>query len=301
MVKTVILAHYYTAPEVQQAADFVGDSLDLSMKARNARADRIIFAGVRFMAETTKILNPDAEVILPDAESSCSLVKETNIDDLKIWLAQYPGYTHVSYINSSVEHKALSDWIVTSRNSKDIISSLIKRGKKVIFSPDFNMGNWYNHLYDWDMPIWSATCEVHKKYDVSNIDRQSAYIISHPESDIHVLKRSDYVGSTKQLLEFVKNYEHPHIPIYVATEHGILYNMRQARPDLDLREAPFNKEYEPFLGHKGCECNSCPYMKKNTVEKVLNARDFGIGEKIEIEESLRLRALKPIERMLEFK
>lgn len=297
-MKTIILAHYYTTPDVQAMADFVGDSLDLSQKARDAKADRIVFAGVRFMAETAKLLNPNAEVVLVDSEASCSLVKETDINELRLWVNSYKrrGYTHVSYINSSVEHKALSDYIVTSRNAKDIITHLINRGEKVIFSPDYNMGNWFNRLYDWNMPIWNATCQVHKKFDVSNIDRQLAYIISHPESNMDVLQRSDYVGSTKQLLDFVKNFSHPRIPIYVATEDGILNNMRQLRPDLTIYQAPFNNEYEPFLGHKGCECNSCPYMKMNTVDKI----QAGAGEIIEIDPDLAERALIPINKMLEF-
>ena len=195
--KVVTLAHYYTTPEIQQMADKVGDSLELSLFARDAQADIIVFAGVRFMAETAKILNPNAEVILPDRGSTCSLVEQTDVAELRKWREAHPDYVHVSYINSSAEHKALSDWIVTSRNVDDIIKHLYDQGQKVIFSPDRNMGAYLNWEYGYNMPLWSAVCEVHDKFNEDALNAGFAavgdtphYLIAHPESPLPVLQRS---------------------------------------------------------------------------------------------------------------
>jgi len=296
--RVVTLAHYYTQPEIQQMADKVGDSLELSLFAREAEADIIVFAGVRFMAETAKILNPNATVILPDAGSTCSLVTQTDVAALKTWRESYPDHVHVSYINSSAEHKALSDWIVTSRNVDDIIAHLYEEGKKVIFSPDRNMGAYLNYQYGYDMPLWSAVCEVHDKFNEAALNEAlgavngEAYLIAHPESPLPVLKRADYVGSTSGMLNWVKQFSgNPEAVIFVATEDGILYNMGLARPDLDLRQAPI---------YAGCQCNSCPYMKMNTIEAVKRAQQ-GIGLKIDYLTPAQMDAARlPIERMLDF-
>ncbi|WP_024301417.1 quinolinate synthase NadA [Pseudogulbenkiania sp. MAI-1] len=296
--RVVTLAHYYTQPEIQQMADKVGDSLELSLYAREAEADIIVFAGVRFMAETAKILNPRAEVILPDAGSTCSLVTQTDVAALKAWREEHADYVHVSYINSSAEHKALSDWIVTSRNVDDIIAHLYEQGKKVIFSPDRNMGAYLNYQYGYDMPLWSAVCEVHDKFNEAALNEAlsavtgEAHLIAHPESPLPVLKRADYVGSTSGMLNWVKQYQgSPDSVIFVATEDGILYNMSQARPDLDLRQAPI---------YAGCQCNSCPYMKMNTIEAVKRAQQGG-GTRIDYLSAEQMDAARvPIERMLEF-
>ncbi|WP_189536185.1 quinolinate synthase NadA [Paludibacterium paludis] len=296
--RVVTLAHYYTQPEIQQMADKVGDSLELSLFAREAEADTIVFAGVRFMAETAKILNPAATVILPDAGSTCSLVTQTDIVALKRWRDSHPDHVHVAYINSSAEHKALSDWIVTSRNVDDIIAHLIGEGKKVMFSPDRNMGAYLNYQYGYDMPLWSAVCEVHDKFNEAALNEAlnavpgASHLIAHPESPLPVLKQAEYVGSTSGMLNWVKQYEgNPKDVIFVATEDGILYNMGLARPDLDLRQAPI---------YAGCQCNSCPYMKMNTVEAVRRAQQ---GEGLVIDylspEAIEA-ARKPVERMLEF-
>lgn len=278
-------------------ADKVGDSLELSLFAKNAKAEIIVFAGVRFMAETAKILNPEARVILPNANSSCSLVTQTDIAKLTKWRNSYPDHVHVAYINSSAEHKVLSDWIVTSRNVDDVIADLHRQGKKVIFSPDRNMGAYLNFQYGYDMPIWSAVCEVHDKFNeaalleaINVVD--AAHLIAHPESPLPVLQRAEYVGSTSGLLNWVTNYQGKASDvIFVATEDGILYNMGLARPDLDLRQAPI---------YAGCQCNSCPYMKLNTIEAVSRAQqghgleiDYLTPEQIE-------RARIPIQRMLDF-
>ncbi|CUA86709.1 MULTISPECIES: quinolinate synthase NadA [Gulbenkiania] len=296
--RVVTLAHYYTQPEIQQMADKVGDSLELSLYAREAEADIIVFAGVRFMAETAKILNPKAEVVLPDAGSTCSLVTQTDVSALRAWRESYPDHVHVAYINSSAEHKALSDWIVTSRNVDDIIAHLYAEGKKVIFSPDRNMGAYLNYQYGYDMPLWSAVCEVHDKFNETALNEAlaavtgKAHLIAHPESPLPVLKRAEYVGSTSGMLNWVKSFQgDAHAVIFVATEDGILYNMGQARPDLDLRQAPI---------YAGCQCNSCPYMKMNTVEAVRRAQN---GEGIRIDyltEAQMEAARRPIERMLDF-
>jgi quinolinate synthase len=296
--RVVTLAHYYTQPEIQQMADKVGDSLELSLFAREAQADIIVFAGVRFMAETAKILNPQAEVILPDAGSTCSLVTQTDVTELAAWRARYADHVHVSYINSSAEHKALSDWIVTSRNVDDIIAHLYAEGKKVIFSPDRNMGGYLNFQYGYDMPLWSAVCEVHDKFNETALNEAfeattgEKYLIAHPESPLPVLKRADYVGSTSGMLNWIKQYSgSKEAVIFVATEDGILYNMHQARPDLDIRQAPI---------YAGCQCNSCPYMKMNTIEAVKRAQQ-GIGTKIDYLTQEQMDAARvPIERMLEF-
>ena len=295
--RVVTLAHYYTQPEVQQMADKVGDSLELSLFAREAQADTIVFAGVRFMAETAKILNPRARVILPDAGSTCSLVTQTDVAALEKWRNNYPDHVHVAYINSSAEHKALSDWIVTSRNVDDIIAHLYAEGKKVIFSPDRNMGAYLNFQYGYDMPLWSAVCEVHDRFNETALEEaigaiEHAHLIAHPESPLPVLQRAEYVGSTSGMLNWVKGYQgNPKDVIFVATEDGILYNMGLARPDLDLRQAPI---------YAGCQCNSCPYMKLNSVDAVRQAQQGG-GLEIDYLSAAQMDAARaPIERMLEF-
>ena len=298
-MNTLTLAHYYTTPDVQAMADYVGDSLELALIAQREKADRIVFAGVQFMAETTKMLNPSAQVILPDEGSTCSLVTQTDIDALKQWREKYADYVHVSYINSSAVHKTLSDWIVTSRNVDDIIASIYAEGKKVIFSPDRNMGAYLNYQYGYNMPIWNAVCEVHDQFKEEQIDYilkhgrsdGQKYLLAHPESPLPVLKRADFVGSTKQMLEWVENFQPQVGTIYVATEEGLLYNMKQLRPELDIQQAPI---------YSGCQCNACPYMKRNTVELVKRAQQ-GEGFVIDYLDNETIeKARAPIERMLAF-
>lgn len=295
--KTLVLAHYYTIPEVQQKADYVGDSLELAQKAQQEQADRIVFAGVRFMAETAKILSPNAEVILPDQESSCSLVDQTNVQQLREWRERYADYTHVAYINSSAEHKTFTDWIVTSRNVNEIIQHLYDQGEKVIFSPDRNMGEYLNYVYGWDMPVWSAVCDVHDQFKDEQIQyvlentEGDTVLLAHPESPLPVLKRADFVGSTNKMLKFIRDYQ-GNATIYVATEEGLLYNMRMARPDLDIQQAPT---------YTGCACNTCPFMKLNTVELVDRAIEGTDGVRIDyLDQQTIEQAYKPIERMLNF-
>jgi len=308
---TLVLAHYYTIPEVQQMADFVGDSLELAMKAKEVNPKRIVFAGVRFMAETAKMIVPDAEVILPSADASCSLVDQTNFQLLQIWDGNQRLFnaidgkktTHVMYINSSVEMKSLADIIVTSRNVDDVVQSEINKGNKVIFSPDRNMGAYLNYQYGYDMAVWDAVCDVHDKFKDDEIKAAMGgwsdgpkYLIAHPESPLPVLKRADMVGSTSKMLQFITDLPratNTKAIIYVATEEGLLYNMREARPDLDIRLAPT---------YTGCQCNACPFMKQNTIDLVQKSIDGTAGVEIDyLSDEMIANAIRPVERMMEFK
>ena len=312
-MNTLVLAHYYTTPEVQALADHVGDSLELSIRAKESKAERIVFAGVKFMAETAKIINPNAQVILPDANSTCSLVTQSaqkhdhgnamlTLEELLLYV-KADGATIVSYINSSYQVKALSDVIVTSANVEDIISDLIERKNMVYFTPDRNMGAYLNFQH----PEWGhmfgyyedAVCEVHDKFaytETKNILNKwhdhGSVLMAHPESPLPILKLAHYVGSTSKMLNIVKDYKYKSI-IYVATEEGLLHNMREARPDLDIRLAPV---------YSGCQCNACPYMKLNTVEAVQSAIEGKSGLEIDyIPEDVRKRAKLPIEIMLKWR
>lgn len=307
-MKTLILAHYYTEPDVQEMADYVGDSLELAKIAQREQPDRIIFAGVRFMAETAKLLVPNAEVILPDGDSTCSLVEQTDVKKLAEWveyereMAQVldnKEVSHIMYINSSVEMKTLADIIVTSRNVDDIILSEQAKGKVVIFSPDRNMANYINYIYDTKINSWNAVCEVHDKFKAEEIEKVMRgwtdgpkFLLAHPESPLPVLRNADVVGSTNKMLQWVKDYPHKYATIFVATEEGLLYNMRQARPKLDIRQAPM---------YSGCQCNSCPYMKMNTLISVREALHYGGGIKIDyLTDDIIEKATIPINRMMDF-
>lgn len=303
-MKSVILAHYYCTQDVQAIADRVGDSLDLSQYAAEADADRIVFAGVRFMAETAKILSPSAEVILPDSESTCSLVTQTDIKKLEQWDIKYKltsekPSVHIAYINSSVEHKAIADLIVTSRNVQDIVKFYGDKGYRILFSPDRNMGAFLKQQFpNYEILLWDAVCEVHDKFKEEELEKAMRhwtdgpkYIIAHPESPLPVLNKANFVGSTSQMLDWVKNFNGSIGTIYVATEDGLLPLMKEARPDLDIRLAPT---------YAGCQCNSCPYMKKNTVSSVQDALRGVSGEVITIDENLITRARASIEGMFKF-
>lgn len=298
-MSTLILAHYYAPIEVQRIADHTGDSLELARVAQEEKADRIVFAGVRFMAETAKVLNPESEVILPDWGSTCSLVEQTNTDDLQRWRDEHSDHTHVMYINSSVAQKAMADWIVTSRNVEPIIKSLLDKGEKVMFSPDRNMGAYYRRKLDIDMPIWSAVCEVHDRFDIEMLQERfeqhpKRFLIAHPESPMAILDESDFIASTKGMLEWVRKYDGPtDATIFVATEYELLEIMKEERPDLKIAQVP------EFLG---CRCVTCPYMKLNTMQKVQDAIDGKSGVRIDyITDEQAERARLPIERMVSFK
>lgn len=299
--ETAIVAHYYATEDVKRMADYVGDSLDLAVWITENKPKRVIHASVKFMAETAKILNPETEVILPDPDSTCSLVTQTDINDLKQWSDELSDHIHVAYINSSAAHKATADIIVTSRIVDDVISKLYEAGMKVCFSPDRNMGEYLNYTYDYKMPVWSAVCEVHDKFKAEELDiaiknggKTMNWVLAHPESPLPVLKKADYVGSTHGMLNWVEAL--PKDPkdwaIWIATEEGLLYNMRQARPDLDIRQAPT---------YDGCKCSVCPYMKKNTIAKVHNAATHGLGLHINYMTDAEMEAARrPIKRMMEY-
>lgn len=290
--KAVLLAHYYQAPEIQDIADFVGDSLDLSRKAASTQADVICFAGVRFMAETAKILNPRKTVVVPDLNAGCSLADHCPAEAFRHWQSRYPGSVTLSYINCNADIKALSDVIVTSSNAEKIVRA-IPADKKILFGPDKNLGRWLMQKTGRDMVLWQGACIVHEVYTERAItmlkaQHPEAEVIAHPECEDSVLKHAAFVGSTAALIRYAK--EHPAVKSFiVATEAGILHPMQLARPDATLIPAPGS-------GH--CQCSECPYMKLNSLEKIyLSLRD--LRPEITMEETLREKALKPIARMLE--
>ncbi len=286
----VILAHYYQDDEIQDLADFVGDSLGLSQQAAKTKADVIAFCGVHFMAETAKILNPDKRVVLPDLDAGCSLADRCPADLFERWLAQYPGHAVVSYINCSVGVKALSDVICTSSNAVRVVESIPKE-RPIVFAPDRHLGRWVEKQTGRKMVLWQGFCVVHEQFTARRLlgmkaEHPDAEIIAHPECEESVLALADFIGSTSALLDHVR--KSPRKTFVVATEMGILHPMRKARPDATLIGAPPDS---------GCSCATCPYMRLNTLEKLYFAlRD--LEPEIVIEEGLRRRALLPIQRML---
>ncbi len=295
---SLVVAHYYTTPDIQKMADVVGDSLDLALVIAQEKPKRVVHASVRFMAETAKMLSPNTEVILPDWGSTCSLVEQTKIDELRAWRNKHPDHVHAMYINSSAEMKTLADIIVTSRNAVDIVQTINKAGRDVMFSPDLNMGAYINHAFGFNMPVYSSVCEVHDRFDHNRLDLEwrtwtdgPKYLIAHPEAPLMVLNQADHIASTHGMLKWIREFPHSVGTIFVATEEGLLYNMREERPELDIRQAPT---------HTGCQCNQCPYMKLNTQRKVLDAIN-GVGTKIDyLTPEMIERAKLPVERMIEF-
>lgn len=288
----VILGHYYQIPEIQDVSDFVGDSLALAQKAATTPADIIVFAGVHFMAETAKILNPHKKVLLPDMNAGCSLADSIPADKFEEFKKNYPGYTVVSYVNTSAAIKALSDIVCTSSNAKQIVESL-PADEKIIFAPDKNLGNYINSITGRNMILWNGACHVHEKFSLEKIlDLKKQYpdskIISHPECERPVLLVSDFIGSTSSLLNYVVKSE---FQIFiVATESGIIHQMQKACPHKKFIPAPPNDST--------CACNDCQFMKMNTLEKLYLCLRNEYPEII-IEEKIRIRAELPIRRMLE--
>ncbi|MEI6591649.1 MAG: quinolinate synthase NadA [Holophagaceae bacterium] len=288
--KAVLLAHYYQEPEIQDLADFVGDSLQLSQQAARADADVIAFCGVHFMAETAKILNPARTVVIPDMDAGCSLADRCPADYFAEWLKQYPDHAVVSYINCSAGVKALSTIICTSSNAERVVNSL-PQDRKVVFAPDRHLGKWVTKQTGRDMVLFPGFCIVHEQFTAKRLavlkaQHPEAKLIAHPECDATVSQLADFVGSTAALLNYVAT--DPAQAFIVATEAGILHQMRQRRPSAELIPAPADS---------GCNCSLCPYMKLNSLEKLyLCLRD--LQPEIHLEEGLRLRALKPLERML---
>ena len=288
----VILAHYYQAPEIQDLADFVGDSLDLSRKAQATNAEVIAFCGVRFMAETAKILSPDKIVVLPDMNAGCSLEDSCPPEQFAAFRAQHPDHIALTYINSSAEVKALSDIIVTSSSAETILNQ-IPKDQKIIFGPDKHLGGYLARTLKRDMLLWPGVCIVHEAFSETELlklkaKHPGAPVLAHPECPPHIIDHADYVGATSGILRYA--LEAAGDTFIVATEPHIIHQMEKVAP------------HKTFIGAPGadgnCNCNMCPYMALNTIEKLYVAlRD--LQPRIEIEEELRLKAKRSLDRMLE--
>ncbi|KEY18750.1 quinolinate synthase NadA [Kaistella antarctica] len=288
----VILAHYYQPPAIQDIADYLGDSLQLARAAKDTDADMIAFCGVHFMAEAAKILNPSKKVVLPDTQAGCSLADGCSGEGLRAMRAKHPGALIATYINCNAETKAESDIIVTSSNAETIIRSL-PEDRPIIFAPDKNLGAYLMKKTGRDMILWDGTCIVHEAFSMERIAQQlaanpQAKLIAHPESEAAVLDLAHYVGSTSGLLNFVEKDDAQ--KFIVATEEGILHEMQ--------KRAPHKKLIPALVFDESCNCSECFYMKRNTLEKLYLCMKYELPE-ILMDEELRLKALKPIEAMLE--
>jgi quinolinate synthase len=291
--KAVILAHYYQREEVQEIADYIGDSLGLSQEAMETDADIIVFAGVHFMAETAKILNPAKKVLLPDLRSGCSLADACSADALRKAKEDFPFHKIVSYINCSAEVKAMSDIICTSANAEKIIRS-IPAEESILFLPDKNLGRYLMHKTGRDMLIWDGTCIVHENFSIDKIiqlhlENPGAVLLAHPESDSTILRAAAYIGSTTGMINFAKN--DPRTCFIVATEAGILHQMRKEVPHKKLIAAP-------VLSNNTCACSECAFMKYTTLESILNCLETGVHE-INVPLDVAAKAIVPIERMMQ--
>ena len=289
----VILAHYYQEPAIQDIADYVGDSLGLSYKAADVDADIIVFAGVHFMAETAKILNPAKKVILPDLNAGCSLAESCRVEDLQAMKDKFPDHLVVTYVNTSAEVKAISDLCCTSSNAKKIVDS-IPIDQPILFAPDKNLGAWIKKETGRDMLLWDGACIVHEAFSIDKLiithqKNPTATIIAHPESEDHILKTATYVGSTAGMINYVKNSSNK--VFIVATEAGILHEMQKEVPGKELIPAPAVED-------NTCACSECHYMKMNTMQKLYLCMKYELPE-VKVPEAIRIKALIPIERMLE--
>lgn len=287
----VLLAHYYQEPDIQDVADYIGDSLGLAQQAEKTQADMIVFAGVHFMAETAKILNPTKKVVIPDLRAGCSLSDSCPPPAFKKFKEEHPDHVVVSYINCSAGIKALSDVIVTSSNARVIVESFPKE-QKIIFAPDKNLGAYLNKVTGRDMLLWDGACMVHEIFSLEKITalkarHPKAKVIAHPECEEPLLKIADFIGSTTGLLKYTQTDDAQEY--IVATESGILHQMMKSSP---------NKKFIPAPPENNCACNDCPHMKLNTLEKLYLCMKYELPE-INMEEELRLAAKKPIDRMLE--
>ena len=287
----VLLAHYYQEPDIQDVADYIGDSLGLAQQAEKTTADMIVFAGVHFMAETAKILNPSKKVVIPDMKVGCSLSDSCPPPLFKKFKEQHPDHVVVSYINCSAGIKALSDVICTSSNAKAVVESFPKE-QPIIFAPDKNLGAYINKVTGRNMLLWNGACMVHEIFSLEKITKlkvrhPNAKLIAHPECEDPILRMADFIGSTTGLLKYTQR--DPSQEYIVATETGILHQMMKVSP---------NKTFIPAPPNNSCACNDCPHMKRNTLEKIYLCMEYELPE-ILMDEELRLAAKKPIDRMLE--
>ena len=287
----VILAHYYQEPDIQDVADYIGDSLGLAQQAAQTNADMIVFAGVHFMAETAKILNPTKKVVIPDLKAGCSLSDSCPPPLFKKFKEQHPDHKVVSYINCSAGIKALSDVICTSSNAKVIVDSFPET-QPIIFAPDKNLGAYINKVTGRKMLLWNGACMVHEIFSLEKLSKlkvrhPNAKVIAHPECEEPILRLADYIGSTTGLLKYTQNNEAKEF--IVATEAGILHQMMKASP---------NKTFIPAPPDNSCACNDCPHMKRNTLEKIYLCMKYELPDII-MDEDLRKAALKPIQRMMD--
>jgi quinolinate synthase len=287
----VLLAHYYQNPDIQDVADYIGDSLGLARKAKTTRADIILFAGVHFMAETAKILNPDRKVLIPDLNAGCSLADSCPPDEFRKFKELYPNHVVISYINCTAEIKALSDIICTSSNAEAIVNS-VPKDTPIIFAPDKNLGKYIMKKTGRNMVLWDGACQVHEIFSLEKLNRlmeehPDAEVIAHPECQEVILQKAHFIGSTTALLNYtVKSNHHKFI---VLTETGILHQMQKMSPE---------KTFIPSPPDNQCACNECPYMKLNTMEKIYLTLKHEVPE-LAMDEELRKKAEKPILKMLE--
>ena len=287
----VILAHYYQDPDIQDVADFMGDSLALAKYAQKTDADVILFCGVHFMCETAKILNPTKRVILPDLNAGCSLADSAPPEHFQEWIKNPPNHTVISYINCSAEVKAMSDIICTSSNAEKIVNSLPK-DEQILFAPDKFLGAYINSQTDRNMTLWDGACQVHEMFSEKELVKlktrhPNAKILVHPECDVNILQYADHIGSTTSIINYAKTSNSD--TFIIATEPGVIHTMQKDNP---------TKTFIPLPNNDGCACNECPHMRLNTVEKMVTALET-MSPEITMSEDLRLRALKPLERMLE--
>jgi quinolinate synthase len=287
----IILAHYYQDADIQDVADYIGDSLGLSQEAANTNADIIVFAGVHFMAETAKILCPDKKVILPDLRAGCSLADSCPADKFSAFKEQHPDHLVISYINCTAELKTLTDIVCTSTNAVKIVES-IPKNQKIIFAPDKNLGAYIKKITGRDMVLWDGACMVHEIFSLEKLTKlknkhPNALLLAHPECEAPLLNIADYIGSTTGILKFATKSEAKEF--IVATESGIIHQMQKANP---------NKVFIPAPPNNSCACNDCPHMKLNTLEKLYNCLKYEQPEII-LPLDLIEKAKKPIVRMLE--
>ena len=291
----IIFAHYYTRPEIQETADFIGDSLALAQQATRVDADILVMCGVHFMGETMKILCPDKKVLIPDMNAGCSLADSCKAEDLAAFKAQHPDHMVVSYVNTSADVKALTDVVVTSSNAKKIVDQL-PADAKIIFGPDHNLGSYINSVTGRNMLLWNGACHVHSRFSLEALlqlkkENPGVEVLAHPECKAPILAQSDVIGSTKALLEHT--IKSPAKRFIIATESGILHEMQKACPDKEFIPVP--PEVTEGIG---CSCNECEYMRMNTLEKVYNCL-LNESPEMHVNEETARKAVSSIHRMLE--